>query len=161
MRPELSLRSGQVVARSLRITSTTHVLVAAIAAGITLNAMVAIEFTGLAGQITLLATAFATVLLGSLSVAKDVLSRSSETLSNLRSIGASMGGVSVSIASALVIYGAVGAAVGVLLGAGVGALLGSAASIGSASIDAFSVIASASAGTATGFYLGARTAWRS
>ena len=162
MKPEFSLRSSQVIARSLKITRTTHSLVAAITAAVALNSMVAIQYLGLSGQAALLVAVFVSLGVGSLAVSKDVYSRSIQTVANLRSIGATTGSISSALASAMIVYGMVGAVIGVAVGGAMGFALGGGVS-GGASIlsEAIGVIAVSSGAIAAGFYIGARTTWRS
>ncbi len=160
MRAGVSIRSGQVIARSLKITRATSTLVAAVTAAVALNAMVAMQFIGSAGQIALLALVFISLAIGSLAVSVDVYSRSSQAVANLRSIGASKGSISSALAVAVVGYGAVGAVLGAAVGGVTGLALGGGWGV-SLLAESVGVIAVASGATAIGFYVGARRAWPS
>jgi hypothetical protein len=157
-----SMRSSQVIARSLKITRTTHSLVAAITAAVALNSMVAIQYLGLSGQAALLVVVFVSLGVGSLAVSTDIYSRSSQTLTNLRSIGATTGSISSALALAIVGYGIAGAVIGAGSGGALGFALGSSGA-GSMSLltDAIAVIAASSGAIAAGFYVGARATWSS
>ncbi len=162
MRTMDSMRSGEMVARSLKITRATHTLVAAVTAAVALNTMVAIQSLGVAGQAVLLAIVFLSLGLGSYAVSTDVYSRSGQAIANLRSIGASRGSISSALALAIVGYGVVGAALGAVVGALLSLALGSGGAGGvSMLIQSAGVIAAASAATAAGFYAGVRSSWRS
>ena len=96
MKRMLGSGAGSVVARSLRISAATHAGVAAVAAAVALNAIVAMQFLQTAGQAVILAAVFALLCVGLSATAMDLYSRSKQTLSNLRSIGASRGRISPS-----------------------------------------------------------------
>ena len=162
MRPAATIRSGQIIARSLKVTGTTHMLVAAVSAAVALNSTVAMRFVGFDGQVLLLAVVFASLALGSLAVSLDVYSRSGQAVANLRSIGATSGNISGALAVAIVGYGVAGAAVGAVAGGALGfALGGGGAAVFSLLAGSVSVIAAAACATGAGYYAGARLTWRS
>jgi len=162
LKPEFSMRSSQVIARSLKITRTTHSLVAAITAAVALNSMVAIQYLGVSGQAALLVAVFVSLGVGSLAVSKDVYSRSIQTVANLRSIGATTGSISSALASAMIVYGLAGAVIGVAAGSALGFTFGSSGAWSVSLLsEAIGVIAASSGAIAAGFYIGARTTWRS
>ena len=162
MTREISMHPGDMVARSLSITRTTHALVAVVTAAVTLNAMVAMQFIGLLGQAVLLSLVFVTLAAGLSAVSLEVYSRSGQAVSNLRSIGATSGSLSKAVLVSIIGYGAAGSALGAAAGAGLGAALGGPSVAGvTALAEGVGVIVAASAATAAGVYLGARAAWRS
>ena len=162
MSREATVSATQMVARSLRISRPTHILVTSLSAGVAVNAAVAMQFLGVGGQLVLLAVVFATLAVGASAVSADVYSRSGAAVSNLRSIGASRNGVSSAVVLSLVGYGAGGAVLGGALGTGLGGALGGAVTVGEpAVLQLAAVVLSACAGISVGGFLGARSSWRS
>lgn len=161
MRPAEALRSGQMIARSLRITGTTHTLVVVVSAAVALNASVAMQYLGLVGQVVLLAVVFASLSLGSLAISRDVYSRSGQAVANLRSIGATGSNTSRALAVAIVGYGIGGAALGAFAGSALSFALGAGTGAVSTLSESLAVMAAAAGATAAGFYEGARMTWRS
>ncbi len=162
MKGGFSLSGNQAVARSLRISGATHATVATVSAAVALNGMVAMQFLGSAGQAVLLGVIFATLAAGLAAISVDLYSRSIQTISNLRSIGASRGGISQAVAFSMVVYGGAGAVVGTAAGAGVGAAFGSSGiSATSYVVDFVAVLVASSAAIAAGVYAGVRTRWHS
>lgn len=159
MSREASVAATQIVARSLKISATTHLLVASIAAGVAANAAVALRFLGLGGQAVLLAVVFASLAAGSSAVAADVYSRSSQVMNSLKSIGATRSSLSSAVVFAVIGYGAGGATLGAVAGLGIGAGLGPGAPDGAALLELVAVILAACAGMSAGVFLGARRAW--
>lgn len=156
----VTLSAAQVVARSLKITRATHLVVASVAAAVTINAAVAVRLVGLPGQAVLLAVVFATLAVGSSAVSMDVYSRSSQAVSNLRSIGATRNTVSSAVAYSMMAYGAGGAALGGVVGVAIGGVLGGAGtSGGTVLVQMVAVIFVACAGLVAGAFAGARQAW--
>lgn len=159
MSREASVVATQIVARSLKISAATHLLVAATAAGVAVNAVVAMRFMGLGGQAVLLAVVFASLAAGSSAVAADVYSRSSQVVSSLKSIGATRTSLSSAVVFAVIGYGAGGATIGAILGLALGAGLGPGPLDGAALIQFIAVILAACAGVSAGVFIGARRAW--
>jgi len=127
-----------------------------------MNAMIAMQCVGFDAQLALLAIVFVTLAVGTLALSSDLYSRSSQTVSNLRSIGASKGAISSAFALAIVAYGVAGAVVGVAAGSALGFALGSSgAGAISLVVESLGVMVAASTATSAGFYAGARSAWRS
>ncbi|HEY6282353.1 MAG TPA: hypothetical protein VIW22_00330 [Nitrososphaerales archaeon] len=157
----ISIQEGQLLARGLKITRSTHLLVAAVATGVAANATVAVQFTGLAGQIVLLALIFGSLAVGTSAISADIFSRSSHTVSNLRSIGASSRSISSAVLVPILGFGIAGSALGAVVGAALGATLGGASGVLTLLTEVFAVIATASAASAAGVYAGGRAAWRS
>lgn len=155
------VQRGGPVARSLKITGTTHAMFAAFSAGAALNGAVAALALGVAGDLVVVAAIFSTLALCSAAVSADVLNRSSKAVADLRSMGASRAAISTALFGAVVIYGAAGAAIGGLAGAGLGSvLLGS--SIGTrTALVIIAVVGASTAAQAAGSYAGGRSAWRS
>lgn len=154
------MRSDQAIVRSLKITGTTRSLVAAIAGAIALNSTVAIGYVGVAGEAVMLFVVFASLGLGSFAMSTDIYSRSSQTVANLRSIGATSKSISWSLASAMITYGVAGAAAGGAAGGAFGWAAGAGGGI-SILTDVVAVIVASAGGVAAGFYAGGRAAWRS
>ncbi len=160
MSREATVTATQMVARSLKISTSTRLVVASMAAGVALNAAVAMQYVGLGGEFVLLAVVIASLAAASSAVSLDVFSRSSQVVANLRSIGASRGSVSSAVVVSMVGYGAGGAALGGVIGAMLGAALGGGALGGTMLVQLAAVIAAAAAGMSAGIFLGARAVWR-
>ena len=160
MSREATVSAAQMVARSLKISLATHLVVASMAAGITVNAAVAMQLLGARGQAVLLGVVFVTLAAGALAVSTDVYSRSRQVVSNLRSIGASRTSVSSALAYSMLGYGAAGAALGGALGIILGAALRGAGAVGGAAlVQLVAVVFAGCAGLAAGAFAGARRAW--
>jgi hypothetical protein len=160
MAREFSLGSGFIVARSLRITRTTHLLVASITAAVALNATVAVQFLAPIGQAVLLSILIVFIALGSAAVSRDIFTRSSQAVSSLRSIGATSGSLSSAVMLSTLEYGGIGSAAGAIAGVALGAAFGG--SSGFMSVFGFALVVCASiAAVALGAYAGGRSLWRS
>ncbi|MDA4119576.1 MAG: hypothetical protein OK436_03215 [Thaumarchaeota archaeon] len=157
----ISVHEGQLLARGLKITRSTHLLVAAVATAVTANAMVAVQFTGLTGEIILLALIFGSLAIGTSAISADIYARSSQTVSNLRSIGASSKSISSAVLIPIIVFGIAGSALGAGVGAGLGITLGGASGPVAILTQVFAVILISSAASAAGVYAGGRAAWRS
>jgi hypothetical protein len=158
-----SMKSGPLaggpVARSLRITGATNIMVGSLAAAVALNGMIGIEVLRIGGQAVLLAVIFASLVFASSAVCIDILGRSGQAMSNLRSIGATRSNVSSALLMSIIMYGGIGSVIGALAGAGVGpALVGVSFGPGVFAEAAEVVVASAAA-LGAGVYLGGRYAW--
>ena len=156
----ISLQEGQLLARSLKVSKSTHLVIASMAAAVTANAAAAIQLIGLAGQVALLAIIFVTLAAGTSAISSDILSRSSQTITNLRSIGASSRSLSNAVFFSIIGYGVAGSALGAGVGAALGMAVGSQGAI-SALLAVLGVILASSAAAATGVYAGGRGTWRS
>ena len=155
------MQASDLVARSLKISRTTRMTVAAVVAAVALNASVAIQFLGAPGQAVLLGLIFASVALGLSTISMDLFSRSSQAVSNLKSIGATRKSISYAVIFSMISYGAAGAAIGAATGTGLGAALGSpGASTANLVFDVVEVTVAASAATVAGVYAGGRL-WHS
>ncbi|HEV2225504.1 MAG TPA: hypothetical protein VGR56_01715 [Nitrososphaerales archaeon] len=157
----IPVSEGQLLARGLKITRSTHFLVAAVATAIAANAMVAVQFTGLVGEIVLLALIFGSLAIGTSAISADIYARSSQTVSNLRSIGASSRIISSAVLVPVLGFGIVGSALGAGVGAGLGMTLGGSGGPVTILSEVFAVILTSSAASAAGVYAGGRAAWRS
>jgi predicted lysophospholipase L1 biosynthesis ABC-type transport system permease subunit len=157
----ISIQEGQLLARGLKITRSTHLLIAAVATAVAANATVAVQFTGLAGLIVLLALIFGSLAVGTSAISADIYSRSSQTVSNLRSIGASSKSISSAVLVPVLAFGIAGSALGAVVGAALGITLGGSSAMLTVLVDIFAVIGTASAASAAGVYAGGRAAWRS
>jgi hypothetical protein len=152
--------AGDAVARGLKITRTTHMLVLAVVAGVASNATVAMQYSGLAGQIVLAVLIFASLAAGMSAISTDIYSRSSQTISNLRSIGATRGSISSAVTFPVLVYSAIGSVLGAGIGAAIGASFGHPGP-GNIAVDVLAVVLTASAASVAGVYAGGRAAWRS
>jgi len=155
----VSLHEGQLLARSLKVSKSTHLVVASVAAAVAANATAAILMTGTVGQIVLLALIFVTLAAGTSAISSDIYVRSSQTIANLRSIGASSRSLSSAIFLSVIGYGIAGSALGAGLGAALGVVLGGQGGIVSLSIAVLGVILASSAAAAAGVYAGGRRVW--
>ena len=153
---------GDMVSRSLRISAATHAGVAAVSAAVALNAVVAMQFLHAAGQAVILAAVFVLLCVGLSAISMDLYSRSQQTLSNLRSIGASRAKISQAMVLTMVIYGAGGALLGAAAGAGIGAGLGNSGTAAAGLlVQSFGVVVAASSAIVAGVYAGGWASWRS
>jgi putative ABC transport system permease protein len=157
----LGVRAGDVVARSLRISTATHASVAAVSAAVALNATVAMQFLRTPGQAIILAAVFVLLCVGLSAISVDLYSRSKQTLANLRSIGASRGKISQAVIASMVVYGAVGALLGTAAGAGIGSLGGSGAAATDVLFQSLGVLVASAGAIVAGVYAGGWAAWRS
>jgi len=135
--------------------------VASVATAVAANAMVAVQFTGFAGQIVLLGLIFGSLAVGTSTISADIYSRSSQTISNLRSIGASTKSISSAVLLPVLAFGIAGSAIGAGFGAALGATLGGTIGFTTILTEVVAVILTSSAASATGVYAGGRAAWRS
>ena len=162
LKRESSARTGQIVARSLGISKSTHTVILAVAAAVALNAMVAIQFLSIIGQAVLLAVIFVSIAFGASAISADVYSRSSQTVSNLRSIGANSGSLSAALVSSTLAYGAGGSVLGACIGAALGVGVGNPGGLGSNLIvETVWVIIASCAAIVAGVYAGTKSVWRS
>lgn len=151
-----------VVAKSLGLTRSTHTLVAAVTAAVTANAMIAIQLLTVVGQTAVLAILFVSVAIATYAVSTDVLARSSQTMGNLKSIGANKGRLTGVVLFSVITYGAAGTALGSGLGGVFGMALGRFTGIdGSFLAEALAVFVVAAGATGAGAYVGTKTTWRS
>jgi hypothetical protein len=161
MRRETGIRSDNLVSRSLRITGSTRMVVAAVSGAVALNGTIAMQSLGAAGQAVVVAVVFASVAVGALAISNDVFARSSQAVASLKSIGASRRSMSAAVAASVVVYGALGSAAGALAGGALGAGLAGGGFDGGLLVEASAVVASSCAAIAAGVYAGGRAAWRS
>lgn len=159
MKAEALMPSGGPVAKSLKITGSTRLLVAALAGAVSLNAAMAAQYPGLAGRAVAVAVVFVTLGLASTAVCADILKRSGQVVSNLRSIGASRGNILSAVAGSLLLYCALGSAIGAAAGAPVGAAL--AGSAAGTLVSALEIVAASTAAFGVGIFAGGRMTWRS
>jgi len=157
----ISLHEGQLLARSLKVSRSTHLLVASVAAAVAANAAAAIQLTGTVGQIALLALIFVTLAAGTSAISSDIYARSSQTIANLRSIGATSRSLSGAVFISVIGYGVAGSALGAGIGVALGLALGGQGGVVSALVAVLGVILASSAAAAAGVYAGGRGTWRS
>jgi len=158
----LGVHAGDMVARSLRISTATHAGVAVVSAAVALNAMVAMQFLQTAGQAVILAAEFVLLCVGFSAISMDLYSRSQQTLSNLRSIGASRGKITQAVVASMVVYGGLGALLGTAAGAGIGAGLGnSGTAFAGLLVQSIAVIVASAGAVVAGVYAGGWASWRS
>jgi predicted lysophospholipase L1 biosynthesis ABC-type transport system permease subunit len=151
-----------VVARSLGMTRSTHILVAALTMAVTANATVAMQFINFSGQSALLAVLFISMAVVASAVSTDVLARSSQTVGNLKSLGATKGKVSGVVLFSVLAYGVVGTALGSGLGGALGFVIGNFSGVATGLIaQSMTVFVVAAVATATGAYAGTKFTWRS
>ena len=150
-----------MLARSLKVTKSTHTVVAIVAAAIAANAGIAFQLIGLFGQIAVLALIFASVALGTSAIASDIYTRSSQAMSNLRSIGASSRALTSAVFFAVIGYGVAGSALGAIIGSALGSSLGGQGSAFSILFTVLAVVLCSSSAAAVGVYAGGRGTWRS
>jgi len=157
----ISVHEGQILARSLKVSKSTHTVVATVAAAVAANAAVAMQFTGLAAQVATLILIFVSLALGTSAISADIYSRSSQAVSNLRSIGASSRSLANAVFFSLIGYGVAGSTLGAVVGAGLGISLGGQGGALSVLTAVFAVVLASSAAAAAGVYAGGRGTWRS
>lgn len=161
MARDISLYSGRLVARGLKVSRVTSTLVGVTTAGVALSAGLAMQFLGFAGQGTMIAVVFITLALGAATLSLDVYSRSSLVVSNFRSMGATSGSLSFAMMVSVLAYGAAGSAIGGTLGAALGASFGRSGIGAGPLISALAVTISSCAAIVAGTYGGTRISWRS
>ena len=149
-----------MLARSLKVSKSTHLVVATVAAAVAANAAAAIQLIGLGGQIALLLLIFVTLALGTSAISSDIYARSSQTISNLRSIGASSRSLSSAVFFSVIGYGVAGSALGAGVGAALGVALGGQGGAVTILVAVLGVILASSAAAAAGVYAGVRRTWR-
>ena len=157
----VSLQEGQLLARSLKVSRSTHLVVASVAAAVAANAAAAIQMTGPFGQAVLLALIFVTLAAGTSAISSDIYARSSQTIANLRSLGASRRSLSSAVFFSVISYGVAGSALGAGLGAALGYGLGGQGGAISAVVAVVGVVLASSAAAAAGVYVGGRRSWSS
>jgi len=157
----ISLHEGQLLARSLKVSKSTHLVVATVAAAVAANAAAAIQMTGTVGQAILLALIFVTLAAGTSAISSDIYARSSQTIANLRSIGASSRSLSSAVFLSVIGYGVAGSALGAGVGSALGFALGGQGGVASLLVAVLGVILASSAAAAAGVYAGGRRTWRS
>ena len=155
----VSLQEGQLLVRSLNVSKSTHLLVASLAIAVSANAAAAIQLIGLMGQIALLVVIFVTVAVGTSAISSDIFARSSQTITNLRSIGASRSSISNAVFFSVIGYGVAGSALGGVAGAALGMALGGQGGALSVLFAVLGVILASSAAAAAGVYAGGRGTW--
>jgi hypothetical protein len=119
------------------------------------------QFTGLTGQLAMMALIFVSLAVGTSAISSDIWSRSSQVVSNLRSIGASGRSISNAIFFSVIGYGVAGSAFGGGIGAALGVFLGGRGGPLSILIAVLAVVLASSAAAAAGVYAGGRGTWRS
>ncbi len=161
MRSGISLQEGQLLSRSLKVSRSTHLLMATVSGGVASNAALAMQLLGTPGQVAALAIVFVSLAAGTLAVSSDIYSRSSQAVSNLRSIGASSRSLGVAVFMSLIGYGVAGAAFGGAIGAILGLSFASGGDMLHALIAILAVVVTSSVAEAFGVYAGGRKAWPS
>ena len=146
----VSLQEGQLLARSLKVSRSTHLVVATVAAAVAANAAAAMQLTGVFGQAALLALIFTTLAVGTSAISSDIYARSSQTISNLRSIGASRRSLSNAVFFSVIGYGVAGSALGAGIGGALGLTLGGQGGALSVEIAVVAVILASYAAAAAG-----------
>ncbi len=161
MRAGTLTQRGGPVARSLRITGSTHLMVAMLSAAVALNGAAAAQALGFTGFVVATAVVFASLAACSAAISVDILRRSGKTVSDLRSIGATSSSISSAIFGSVLAYGALGSAVGGVAGGALGSALVGPGPALSAVYGVVTVVLASSAALAVGTYAGGRATWRS
>ena len=159
MSREATVSATAMVAKSLKISGTTQMVVGSVSAVVAVNAAVSIQFLGLGGQAAILAIAFLSLAAAASAVSMDVYSRSAQVVSNLRSIGASRNGVSSAVVLSLIGYGGGGATLGGAVGTALGAMLAAGTPETALGVQLVAVVLATCGGMAAGVFYGARASW--
>lgn len=150
-----------MVVRSLRISRPTFCMVAAFSAAVAANAMISLQVLGSFGQAAVLG--FISLFVGIVGAAMtiDILSRSSQGLATLRTLGAKRGAVAASMVASLVAFWAAGSVLGAALGVGlIAALIRSGPLVlSNALADTLLVLGTSAAAIGVGVYAGVRASW--
>ncbi len=162
MRKGIVYGPDSMVVRSLRISRPTFYMVAAFSAAVAANAMISLQVLSFVGQAAVLGfiSLFAGIIGAAVTI--DILSRSSQGLATLRTLGAQRGAVAVSMVASLAAFGAAGSVLGAALGVGlVAALIRSGPLVLSgALVNALLVLGISAAAISVGVYAGVRASWR-
>jgi hypothetical protein len=150
-----------MLARSLKVSKSTHMVIATVAAAVAANAAVAMQFTSLTAQAAMLGLIFVSLAVGTSAISSDIYSRSSQAVSNLRSIGASSRSISNALFFSVIGYGVAGSAFGAAIGTALGLSLGGQGGAVSVLVVVLAVVLASSAAAAAGVYAGGRGTWRS
>ena len=150
---------GNPVARSLKLSGSTHTVVAALSAAVALNGLVGMQALHAVGQAVLVGVIFASLAAGSAAICVDILGRSTQAIASLRSIGASRGSISSALIGPVLVYGAAGSAAGAIVGAALGATLVGAPLGAGLYVDVPVVIVASAAAMVAGVYAGGRVTW--
>ena len=136
-------------------------MVAAFSAAVAANAMITLQVLGTIGQAAVLGFVSISFGIVGAAVAIDILSRSSQGLATLRTMGARRETIAASMVANLVAFGVIGSVLGAVLGFGlVETLIRSGSLIlGSLLIDALFVLGISAVATGAGVYAGVRTSW--
>ncbi len=150
-----------MVVRSLRISRPTFYMVAAFSATVAANTMISLQALSSVGQAAVLGFISLFVGIVGAAVTIDILSRSSQGLATLRTLGAKKGAVAVSMVASLVTFGAAGSVLGAALGVGlVAAFIRSGSLVlSSALVNALLVFGISTAAIGVGVYAGVRASW--
>ncbi len=154
-----SLHESQLLARSLKISRPMRLVVGTVAGAIAANAAAAMQLTSDTGEVAMIGLLFVSLALGTFAITSDIYSRSSQVVSNLRSLGANGRSISSAIFLAVIGYGAAGSALGAGVGTAVGASLGGQSSLVSSLVVVFAIVLTCSVAAATGVYVGGRRDW--
>jgi len=136
-------------------------MVAAFSAAVAANAMITLQVLGTIGQAAVLGFVSISFGIVGAAVAIDILSRSSQGLATLRTMGARRETIAASMVANLVAFGVIGSVLGAVLGFGlVETLIRSGSLIlGSLLVDAIFVLGISAVATGAGVYAGVRTSW--
>jgi len=157
-----SFLSDGLVTKSLKMTRATSLLVASLTAGISVNVMVAMQYVGGFAQALLSGIVFVTLAVSTSAVSADVFARSEQSISNLRSVGATLKSMTGAILGVVLFWGLAGAVLGTGAGSAIGLVAGgSSPGLLGLMVDGLVVILLSAAAMSAGVYLGARRSWRS
>jgi ABC-type lipoprotein release transport system permease subunit len=152
------------------MTRATNVMIASFNAAVAAMSMLALRAFSAAGQVVVYIILFAFVSIAGLSFVSDVLSRSNQTITALRSIGATKKIVTKSVITGPLLSAIGGSVLGAAIGAGLGAGLGpmglvtiQGPGLGAADVvvNGALILVSSLAAMGLGVYSGVSRSWRS
>jgi hypothetical protein len=155
------LGNDSVIARSLKVTNATFLMVGSVTTLMACESMVILGLLNALGEAAILGLTFALGLVITSALATDLVLRSSQSVATLRSLGATRGAVFRSILTSVFIFGVAGTAFGVAAGAGLGLGAGGAASLGGTLVNAALVAVLTLAALGAGVFVGVMRSWRS
>lgn len=151
--------SYQIVMKSLRVGKTTLALASFIPAVVAVNGVVLAQLLGAEGLAVGLGLVFVCAAVATFAMLLDILSRSAQNLSALRTAGARKASLVSAILIGILGFGVAGAVIGTFAGAaltwGVGKVV-----VTSLLSDILLVIAASAGAVAVGAYVGVGAAWK-
>ena len=169
MRKGIASGSDTSITKSLRMTSATYAMIASFNTAVAAMSMLALLALSVMGQTAVYIVLFAFIsVVGSFFVS-DVLSRSNQTVTALRAIGATRKFITKSMITSLVLSSGAGSALGAAAGAGLGsglgalgliAIQGSGLAAAVTVVNGVIVVVLSLAAMGLGVYSGVRRSWR-